>query len=269
MSFENRPPFDLRGDGQVALITGAASGLGRSVAQVFGSAGYRVVILDRDSVAGPRTAAELQAQGVPARWLKADVGRADEVASAMEAALAGWGRLDFVMNNAGIAGPSAPLEQLDEEAASYVLDVDLKGPMYVCKHAVRAQRAQGGGSILNVASISGERGSPGFSAYGAAKAGVVALTRALAREVGRFNIRVNCLSPGSIAGTNLMAGSLEPAASTPIRRQQMAMALARKIPLGRPACPEDVAHVALFLASPLARHIHGAVLTIDGGESLN
>jgi NAD(P)-dependent dehydrogenase (short-subunit alcohol dehydrogenase family) len=258
---------ELRGDGKVAWITGAASGLGRAVAQVFGAAGYRVAVVDIDVRAGERTAAELASGGITTRWLAADVSRNDEVERAIAETDAEWDRLDFVMNNAGIVSHYGSIDQLDDQDMARVLDVDLKGPLQVCKHAVRAQRAHGGGSILNVASISGERGSPYYAAYGAAKAGVIALTRAVAREVGRFNIRVNCLSPGSIAGTDLMAAATGPL--TADQRRRAAMGLARQIPLGRPASTEDVANVALFLASPLARHIHGAVLTVDGGESLN
>lgn len=260
--------FDLRGDGKVALIIGAASGLGRSVARVFGAAGYQLVIADIDAAGAGATAAELEACGVTARPIVADVTRSEDVSLAVTEAVRTWGRLDFVMNNAGIAGRGASIETLDEEDAGRVVDVDLRGPLHVCKHAVRAQRAHGGGSIVNVASISSERGTPGYAVYSAAKAGVIAMTRAIAREVGRFNIRVNCLSPGSIAGTNLMATSFG-RPLTADEHRQAAMALMKKIPIGRPACPEDVAHVALFLASPLARHIHGAVITIDGGESLN
>ena len=260
--------FDLRGDGRVALVTGAASGLGRAVAHVFGAAGYRLVVADIDAEGAASTAAALAARGIAARSVVADVASNEAVRLAVDEASQAWGRLDVVLNSAGIAGRGAPIESLDAGDAGRVVDVDLKGSIYVCKHAVRALRAHGGGSIVNVASISGGRGAPGYAAYSAAKAGVIAMTRAVAREVGRFNIRVNCLNPGSIAGTNLMAtGFGRPL--TALELQHATISLMKKIPIGRAASPEDVAHVALFLASPLARHIHGAVMTIDGGESLS
>jgi NAD(P)-dependent dehydrogenase (short-subunit alcohol dehydrogenase family) len=261
------PSFDLRGDGRVALVTGGALGLGREVATVLGAAGYRVAILDVDAAAGRACEAELGAAGVAARFFVADVADAGQVAEAVAAARACWGRLDFVLNNAGIVGRQAKIEDLDEADAARVLAVDLSGPLFVCKHAVRAMREGGGGSILNVSSISARTGSAYFPAYSAAKAGVIALTRSMARHTGRYRIRVNCLAPGSIEGTGLMRSGLgrEPTAG---ERRDRVIGLLQQVPLGRAARMRDVAYLALFLASPLAAHVHGAVFTIDGGESL-
>ena len=257
--------YALDSPGAVALITGAASGIGRSVAEVFGEAGYRLVLADVDGEAGERTAAELAAQGIEVEPVACDVADERQVAASVQAALSRWGRLDFLLNNAGIVGRGAGIEDLDLEDLERVLAVDLKAVFYTCKHAVAAMRTRGGGAILNIASITAETGSAYYTAYGAAKAGVIAVTRGLARHIGRFNIRINCLSPGSIGGTGLMRGQDE---GDPETRARNRMALMQKIPLGRTGRPRDVAHLALFLASPLAAHIHGAVLTIDGGESL-
>lgn len=259
-------PFDLAGEGKVALLTGAAGGLGRTVAEVFGEAGYRVAIADVDSEAGRGAQAELRERGVEALFVKADVADGRQAEAAVAAAVERWEGLDFVLNNAAVVGSGASIEAIEDADLDRVLAVNLKGPFNVCRHAVRAQRRLGGGSILNVSSITAESGSPSYAAYAASKAGVVALTRSLARQVGRFNIRVNCLRPGSIQGTGLMREERRSWDAEDERRH--ALAMMKRIPLGRRAQPRDVAHLALFLASPLAAHIHGAVLTIDGGESL-
>ena len=257
--------FDLRSEGSVALITGAASGIGREVSEVFGEAGYRLVLVDVDQDAGERAAEELRARGFELEIMVCDVADERQVAATIQAAVQRWDRIDFLLNNAGISGRQTAIEELDPEELDRVLAVDLKSVFYTCRHVVPVMRRQGGGSILNIASITAETGSAWFTAYGAAKAGVMAMTRGLARRIGRFNIRINCLSPGSIGGTEFMKDQYE---LQPERRAQDHLALLKKIPTGRPGRPRDVAHFALFLASPLAAHIHGAVLTIDGGESL-
>jgi NAD(P)-dependent dehydrogenase (short-subunit alcohol dehydrogenase family) len=259
-------PLSLHGDGRVALITGGAAGLGLAVADVLGRAGYRILIADVQD--GEAAVAELSASGVTARFVATDVADPVQAAGAVAAAVEAWGRLDFVLNNAGIVGREGMIEDLDEADFARVIDVDLRGPFHVCKSAVRAMKGLGGGSILNVASITAVTGSAHYPAYSAAKAGVIALTRSIARRAGRLNIRVNCLSPGSISGTGLMRAGRGGRELTPEERRQEGIAYMKQIPLGRPASPRDVAHFVLFLASPLAAHIHGAVLTIDGGESL-
>ena len=262
-SFMSR--FSLEGEGRVALITGGASGIGRTVSEVFGEAGYRLLLLDIDADAGERAATELTAAGREVEFIVCDVASEAQVATAVQAGLKRWGRLDFLMNNAGIVGRGTPIEKLDEGDLDRVLGVDLKATFFTCKHVTPIMREQGGGAILNVSSITAKTGSAYYTAYAAAKAGVVALTQGLARRIGRFNIRINCLRPGSIGGTGLMRDHYE---GRPEARQRDTLALMQKIPLGRTGHPRDVAHFALFLASPLASHIHGAVLTIDGGESL-
>jgi NAD(P)-dependent dehydrogenase (short-subunit alcohol dehydrogenase family) len=258
---------DLQGGGRVALITGGACGLGWAVARRLGTAGYRVFLVDRDAEGARAKTQSLEDAGVEARFAAADVADGAAVSEAFAAAQRAWQGVDFVVSCAGILGKPALIEDAEEAEIERVLDVDLKGAFWVCKHAVRALRERGGGGILNVGSITAGAGSAYYPAYSAAKAGLVALTASIARHCGRFNIRINCLSPGSIAGTELTSRS-RGAEPTPEERQREAAALARKIPLGRPGRPEDIANLVLFLASPLASHIHGAVLTIDGGESL-
>jgi NAD(P)-dependent dehydrogenase (short-subunit alcohol dehydrogenase family) len=257
--------FDLRAEGAVALITGGASGIGKGVAEVFGEAGWRLVLADVDVGAGELTAAELRSRGYEVEFLPCDVADESQVAATIQAAAERWQRLDFLLNNAGIVGHPASIENLEQAELDRVLGVDLKSVFYTCKHVIPRMREGGGGSILNVASVTAETGSAWYTAYGAAKAGVIALTRGLARQIGRFNIRINCLSLGSIAGTGLMQEIYD---RDPEARVRERLGLLQKIPTGRPGKPRDVALFALFLASPLAAHVHGAVLTLDGGESL-
>lgn len=257
--------FDLRKEGAVALITGAASGIGREVAQVFGEAGYRLALADIQEDALQRAAEELRTLGYETEPVRCDVSDESQVAALAQAVAQRWQRIDFLFNNAGIVGRQTTIETLEQDELERVLGVDLKAVFYTCKHVIPVMRSHGGGSILNMASITADTGSAYFTAYSVAKAGVISLTRGLARQIGRFNIRINCLNPGSIGGTELMQ---EQYADHPERRSQDRLALMKKIPMGRPGRPRDVAHFALFLASPLAEHIHGAVLTIDGGESL-
>ena len=254
----------LAGEGRVALITGAGGGIGRGVAKAFAEAGYHVLVADIDADAGRDIVRELEEAGLVALFVETDVTDEESVAAAVAAAKEAWGRLDFVLNNAGIVGHSQPIEQLDVANLERVLAVNLRGPFLVCKHAAAGMRPAGG-SIVNISSITASNGSPYFTAYGASKAGVEALTRGIARNLGRFNIRVNCLRPGSIAGTDLMADFY---AGQPELKVKESRGLRMKIPVGRLGQPQDISNLALFLASPLSRHINGEVLTVDGGESL-
>ena len=259
--------FELSGDGRVALITGAAAGLGRATAEVFAEAGYRLALVDVDGEGAAALVAELRDRGAAAICSAADVSVPTQVEAAFADASRAWGGIDFVFHAAGILGPPALIDVADDDGLARVVDVNLMGTIYVCKRAVRALKARNGGAIVTVASIAAEVGTASHPAYCAAKGGVVALTRSIARGCGRFNVRINCLCPGSILGTNL-ATSAQGRPLTAEERQQQAIGLMRCIPLGRAAQPRDVASLALYLASPLARHVHGAVLTIDGGESL-
>ena len=255
---------DLAGDGRVAVITGAATGIGRGIAGAFARAGYRVAIADIDHEQGAEAVAELKDRGLRARFVSLDVTDETSIADAIADIVEAWGQLDVVLNNAGIVGLCTDIERLDIEDFDRVMAVNLRGPFLVCKYAVAAMRPRGG-SIINISSITAQNGSPYFTAYGASKAGVETLTRGLARNLGRFSIRVNCLRPGSIGGTHLMDDFY---AGKDDDRTRDLRGLRLKIPVGRLGQPGDIAHLALFLASPLSRHMNGSVLTIDGGEML-
>jgi meso-butanediol dehydrogenase/(S,S)-butanediol dehydrogenase/diacetyl reductase len=237
------------------------------VAARFATAGYALALVDADVAGGEAVAGELREGGADARFFAGDVADAAQVAALFDLVVGELGRISFVFHAAGVLGPEALIEDADDGAVARLFDVDLKGSFYVLKYAVRALKRSGGGAVVLVGSIAAGHGSTFYPAYCAAKAGLLGLTRSVARSAGRYNVRVNCLSPGSILGTRL-SDSVRGRAPSAAERQRMAMGLMQKVPLGRAARPEDVADVALFLASPLARHIHGAELVVDGGERL-
>lgn len=245
--------------GQVAVITGAASarGIGRATARLFAEHGARVAILDRDDQGAAAGAAEL---GPGHQGYACDVTSEAEVAAVFAALASDLGLPAVLINNAGI---TSPLRLGDVTRADYdaVMDVNLRGS-FLCSQAVAPlMRARGGGSIVCLSSVSAKRGGGvfGASVYSAAKAGVLGLARALARELAPDKIRVNAVAPG-LVDTDIFGGQLGEE-----RRNE----LVRTIPLGRIAQPLDVARACLFLASELADYITGEVLDVNGGSHID
>jgi NAD(P)-dependent dehydrogenase (short-subunit alcohol dehydrogenase family) len=246
------PPFSLAG--RVAVVTGGSRGLGLAIARAFAAAGAAQLLIARDAArlddAVRRVAEE---SGGEAIALAGDVTSAGFAARAIDVAREQLGRLDILVNNAGI-GFSGPIEAVEEGTWDEVLDVDLKGPFLLCKAAAPVLAAQRWGRIVNVASISGQTGGVRASvAYSAAKAGLIGLTKTLARDLGPFGITVNAIAPGQIETD--MGGLAGDA-----RR-----ALEARIPLGRLGVPEDVAYAALYLASEQAGYVTGHTLDVNGG----
>jgi|SRR5262245_22209416 len=237
-------------DGKVAVITGAGSGMGRSSCTIFVREGARVVAAD---ISGGEkdTAAALGANVLP---VHCDVTQEADVEALMRTALGEFGRVDAVLNVAGIAA-AAMLTDASMEHYDKIMEVDLRGVFLGTKHGIRAMLEKGnGGSIVNWSSLGGLGASPATSVYSAAKAGVISFTKAAAVEYGRKGIRANCLCPGFIhtemsAGGEKIPGMLEKAA------------------LGRGGQPHEVAEVAAFLASDRASYVSGAIIPIDGGWS--
>lgn len=238
-------------EGKVAVITGAGSGLGRAAALAFARHGARVVCAD---VSGGEedTAAAI---GDPAVSLRCDVTDEAQVEAMIHAAVERHGRVDAVLNVAGVAffQDLGDLEMTDYER---VLAVDLRGVVHGTKHAIRAMRTTGGGVILNWASVAAVVASPGTGVYSAAKAGVVAITKTAAKEAGRFGIRANAILPGLFL--------TEAAANAP---KEMIDNITATIPVGRGGQPAECAELAVFLASDRAAFINGAAIVIDGGQS--
>lgn len=237
-----------------ALITGAAEGIGWAIARTLAAAGWRLALLDLDEAAARARAAEL---GEGHLGLGADVCIEADVAQAMGAAMAAFGSLDAVVNNAGIADTHLPTVEQDAARFRRILEVDLTGVFLVSREAARVMLPRRSGSIVNISSIAGITGLPRRNGYGAAKAGVVSLTRSMACEFGPSGVRVNAVAPGYVETSLVKA--LERDGRIDLGR------IRRRIPLGFLAQPEDIAAAVAFLVSPAARYVTGTVLSVDGG----
>jgi NAD(P)-dependent dehydrogenase (short-subunit alcohol dehydrogenase family) len=245
--------------GKVAVITGAAAGIGRASALLFARAGARVALADAREPELARTAAEVRAEGGEAAAIVADLARPEECAKVAEETVRAFGRLDVLLNNAGVGTMvvGGTVETIAPEAWDLAQDVNVRAIYLVSRAAIPAMRGAGG-AIVNIASVSAYRASPTrpTHAYAASKGAVLALTRAMAASCGRDGIRVNAICPGTIR-TRLTADIVDAAAR--------AAKEGRGIPLGRVGEPEDVARCALFLASDDASFVSGAELVVDGG----
>ncbi|MBN1137059.1 MAG: SDR family oxidoreductase [Anaerolineae bacterium] len=243
-------------DGKVALITGASRGIGRAIALRFAQAGARVVVSSRKLEAVQAVAAEIESAGGQALAVQVHVGQSDDVAALVTRALEAYGRIDITVNNAATNPHFGPLLTADEGQWDKIIDVNAKGAFRVCKAVAPHMEAQGGGKIVNLASTAGLRPPPGMGLYAISKAALIALTQQLAMELGQANIQVNAIAPGVIKTrfSQLLW-------QTP----DIGGSILSRTPLGRFGEPDDVAGLALFLASPASDFITGAVFVVDGG----
>jgi NAD(P)-dependent dehydrogenase (short-subunit alcohol dehydrogenase family) len=248
-------------EGKVAVITGAASGIGEASARLFAREGARVVVADIQGDKGQRIADEL---GEAALWVHADVSSEADVERLMEQALSRFGRIDCLFNNAGFAGVGGPIEDTPAEGFDRTMAVLLRGVFLGIKHVAPVMKRQGGGSIVSTASVAGLQAGFGPHTYSAAKAAVVHLTRSVAMELGEHNVRVNCICPGGIAtpifGTAL---GLSPQAAEE-KLGVIRAALSTMQPIRRAGDPADIAHAALWLASDDSTFVNGHALVVDG-----
>lgn len=250
--------IDLRLDGMVAIITGGGAGIGAATARLFARQGARVVVVELHDDAGRRTAAEIVATGGEALWYPTDVSVSAQVQQMVERTVERYGRVDVLVNNAGV-GATALFWEMADEDWQRVIDVNLTGHFHCAKYVMARMIAQGGGAIINTASVLGYATMMGQAAYTASKAAIIGLTRAMALDGAARGVRVNCLAPGSTDTPMMWQGYH--AADLP----RIAREAAAAIPLGRVAASEEIARAALFLASPAAAYITGTTLIVDGG----
>jgi NAD(P)-dependent dehydrogenase (short-subunit alcohol dehydrogenase family) len=250
--------------GKVALITGAGGGQGRAAAIMFAREGARIVVADVNTEGGNETVEMVRAAGGQAEFIATDVSKAVQVEAGVQCAVKNFGALHIMYNNAAVLHrKDGPVTTLDEDVWHLVLDVNLKGVFLGCKYAVPAIIAAGGGSIINTSSLAGllgVGGTHGVHAYTAAKGGVISLTRAVAMAYAKSNVRCNVICPGAV-DTPMMAHVLHG------ENQRLREGYRRAHPLGRVGTPEDIAAMALFLASDESSWVTGTVLPIDGGNS--
>ncbi|NML31126.1 SDR family NAD(P)-dependent oxidoreductase [Paraburkholderia antibiotica] len=238
----------------VAIVTGGVNGIGWACARRFAQDGYHVVIADLDLQRATERAREL---GDAHLGVSTDVASEADVRALIDACVERYGRLDVLVNNAGNSDQPYPTVEQNVEAFDRLLDVHLRGTFVACREAGRVMLAQGCGAIVNLGSIAGLAGIPTRNAYGAAKAGIVAMTRSLACEWASDGIRVNAVAPGYVA-TELV--------ETLQRNGQMnVQSIEKRTPMGRLARPDEIAHAIAFLASDAASYITGTVLSVDGG----
>jgi NAD(P)-dependent dehydrogenase (short-subunit alcohol dehydrogenase family) len=248
-------------EGKVAIVTGAASGIGRASAMAFAREGARVVVVDREAAGLAVTVAEIKGQGGEALAQAADVGDEAQVSAYVALAIEKFGSLDVVYANAGISGGLTPLLEQPVELWTEVLRVNLIGPFLAIKHAAPKMVAKGGGSIVLTASVAGLRASAGGSPYAASKAGVVSLAQTAANSLSGTGVRVNAICPGLI----------ETGMTKPIFDRARAKGSEGKIgqlnPLQRAGLPPEIAAMAVFLASDEASYVNGQAFAVDGGLS--
>lgn len=253
--------------GKVAIVTGAASGIGRAIALRYGREGAHVIVSDINAAGGNETVAMISAAGGTAAFIACDVSDPAAAQSMVDQAAADAGHLDILVNNAGVGSIGKAVDEVPIENFQHVIATNLMGPFYCARAAIPHLRASGGGAIINIASSFGIIASPKTGPYAAAKGGLISLTRQMAVDYSREHIRVNCICPGYIdtdLGGRRAAMSPEDAAFAFSERERKAAMQ----PIGRQAQADEVAGAAVFLAGPDASFIVGAAIVVDGGQTI-
>jgi NAD(P)-dependent dehydrogenase (short-subunit alcohol dehydrogenase family) len=251
-------PLDF--SGKVALVTGAAAGMGLATAWAFAEAGAAVVLADHREDAVKATADKLVAAGRKALAVRCDVSNEAQVSAMVDRTVAEFGRLDAAFNNAGVMAKLAPTAESTLEEWDRVIDINLRGVWACMKYEIRQMKKQGGGAIVNNASVGALTGNPGIASYIASKHGVVGLTRTAALEYVKHGIRVNAVNPGLI-DTQIARDVVE-------GNEAAYAEMEKNIPIGRAGRPEEIASAVLWLCSPGASYVVGHALTVDGGMTV-
>jgi NAD(P)-dependent dehydrogenase (short-subunit alcohol dehydrogenase family) len=252
-------------DGKVAVITGSGRGIGKSAALLFAEEGASVVVVDVDKKNGEETISQITRQGGQALFIQADVSQSKEVRNVMKRIKGEYRKLHVIYNNASVylPGEDGKLTDIEEKIWERVIAVNLTSIFLFCKYGIPFIIESGGGTVINTASSAGVIGIPGCDAYTASKGATVSLTRSLASEFGPRNIRVNCIAPAGIKTPMLDQSNLE---DSDFDEEHF---LNLRTPLRRYGRPEEIADIALFLASEESSYINGAVIVADGGITIN
>lgn len=247
---------------KVAIVTGAGSGIGQGIARKLASEGAKVIVSDLRIEAAEETVSLIEKENGIAEAVKADVSNSADVRQMIDSTVEKYGKIDVLVNNAGAAMSFTPVEDVSEELWDLMMNVNAKGAFLTSKYAVPYMKKQGNGSIINIASIASKRARPGLNAYCASKGAVTLLTKALAIELAKENIRVNAINPGP-ADTPMMPEFIASMDEAEGRKM-----FEDSVPLGRMCRPDDIANIALYLASDDSSYATGAVFDVDGGRGI-
>ena len=260
MTTQNRilPLFQL--NGKVALVTGASKGIGEAIARGLAEFGAKVVVSSRKQDAVDAVAEAFKADGLEATGIAANVGSIEDIHRLIDKTVETYGGLDIIINNAAVNPVFGPIQNTDERAFDKIIDVNLKGPFELCKKAYPILKQRGGGSIIHISSIGGLTPEAGIGIYSVSKAAIINLTQAMAQDWGGDNIRVNAICPGLIKTKFSEALWSD---------DKILDRFLEKIPLGRAGIADDIAGMAVFLASDAAAYCTGGVYTVDGGYVVN
>ena len=255
-------------EGKVALVTGAGTGMGKAMAQLFAQKGAKVIVATRKNVtAGEAVVDSIKAAGGEATFVRCDVSKEEEVEAMVKKCVEIYGSLDYAANNAGVGPdgkrlPVVPVSDYTEELWDAIMDTNVKGAMFCLKHEIKQMLKQGGGSIVNVSSVSHLVANPGFAAYGASKSGLCKLTQIAAAECATQNIRINCIMPGPTMDTMLFDNltTTDPNAGE---------VFSKVVPMKRMGKPIEMAETVCWLCSDAASFITGHCVPVDGGMTMH